>query len=276
MLHRDTRSHKGENGKVLIVGGSRFIHGAPLFSLLAAEASGVDLLFLALPACHEHCAKAACRNAQVHPFGGDELADNDVDMILELMATVDVAVVGPGLGRSADSLKALERVIASAACPLVLDATALQASSMSLARGRDAVLTPHAGELERMGIPQEKAAEMAKTFELTFVCKGPTDRIIGSDGNATDVTGGDAGLTVGGTGDALAGLIAGLKAQRMATVEACAAASRTIKRAGEMLRSTHGHAYKTDDVIGLIPRLLKGDADGSDKPLPFRRGPMIA
>jgi len=67
-MQRSPDSHKGENGKVAVVGGSRHMHGAPLLAALAAEASGVDLVFVCLPACHEEVAKETSLNIQVHPF----------------------------------------------------------------------------------------------------------------------------------------------------------------------------------------------------------------
>ncbi len=257
-MQRVPDSHKGENGKVAIIGGSRHQHGAPLFSLLAAEASGVDLLFACVPACHAETAKAHCLNAQVHSFAGDELCGEDVDAILELLATVDCAVIGPGLGRDAAQLSCIEKIIASASCPLVLDASALQPFTLAAVRKKTVVLTPHRGELERMGIAQEDLAATAKKFGVTLLCKGQIDRIASPDGQVEEVEGGNAGLTVGGTGDALAGLAAGLIAQGMRWSEACRLASLTIKKAGDHLQARQGFSYRTQDVIETIPMILHG------------------
>lgn len=274
MLTRDPASHKGENGKVLIIGGSRLMHGAPILSLLAAEAAGADLLFLALPACHESTARQRCLNVLVHPFHGDEIGENDVDPLLELMATADCAVIGPGLGRQSEQLTAIASVLSSAVCPLVIDASALQRDTLDHVRGKPAVLTPHRGELERMGVQPDQLGATAAEYGVVIHQKGPTDRIANSDGRVTEVTGGNAGLTVGGTGDVLAGLIAGLIAQRMAHADACALASRTVKRAGEILSASYGFAYRAQDVIGLIPSLLQGERQ-PDRAMP-KKGPLIA
>lgn len=231
------------------------MHGAPLFSALAAEAAGADLIYVALPRCHAETAKAHSLNFQVHPFRGDELTDADVQPLLELLATVDAAVVGPGLARDDGTQKAMRRLIAGAACPLVLDAGALQTWTLQAVRGKTAVLTPHRGELERMGLSPEDAALHA-VGGTTIHLKGPIDRVI-SDGRGRDVPGGNAGLTVGGTGDALAGLIAGLLAQGMVPADACVTASTAIKRAGGKLFATHGYAYTTQDIIGALPGVLR-------------------
>lgn len=256
-MPRRPESHKGENGRVIVIGGSATMHGAPLFSALAAEASGVDLLHVALPRCHADVAKQASLNFQVHLFAGDEIAPGDVQALLELLATADTAVLGPGLARTAAAQKAMRRLIEGAPCPLVLDASALQPWTQQACAGRGAVLTPHLGELERLGIdPDEVDAAAADTGAVIHV-KGPVDRIVSPDGSARAVEGGNAGLTVGGTGDALAGLIAGLMAQGMPPADACERASCVIKRAGALLFEQAGYAYTARQAIERIPEILR-------------------
>ncbi len=256
-MTRDPQSHKGENGKVAILGGSQSMHGAPLFAALAAEASGADLIYVFVPKCHAEVTKQQSLNFQVHPFADDELTKKDLPMILELLATMDSAVLGPGLDRGAATLKVIAEIIASAPCPLVLDASALQPGTPNQAAGKNAILTPHEGELERMGIPPGEIAQLAKEKQLTILFKGFTDRIAHPDGTIEEVYGGNPGLTVGGTGDALAGLTAGLLAQHLSTADACRLASTTIKSAGDELAKTFGNAYGTSRVIEQIPAMLK-------------------
>lgn len=231
-------------------------HGAPIFSALAAQASGVDLVFLALPAIHQQIARTHSLNFQVHPFAGDELSKKDLAPLLEMLATVDCAVIGPGLSRTPAALALIRELIESAPCPLVLDASALQSWTLDAVKGKTAVLTPHLGELERMKIDAQDLSGAAKKSGAVIHLKGHMDRIAGPDGNIDEVKGGNAGLTVGGTGDALAGLICGLMAQGVQPTEACETASRVIKRAGTMLYETNGFAYTTQEVIAQIPHLL--------------------
>jgi NAD(P)H-hydrate epimerase len=91
---------------------------------------------------------------------------------------------------------------------------------------------------------------------VVILLKGPSDHVFTPDGTQTEVRGGNAGLTVGGTGDALAGLIAGFLAQRLAPLDACVLASTLIKQAGEFLSKDHGYTYTTHQVIKQIPLLL--------------------
>jgi NAD(P)H-hydrate epimerase len=250
---RNPDSHKGENGKVAIIGGSRFIHGAPIFSALAAEASGVDLIFLMVPPEHEEAAKQHSLNFQVRTFKETELSTKDVGPILQLFASIDCAVIGPGLDRSPATLNTIRQIITGAPCPIVLDASALQPETLEWVRGKSAVLTPHLGELERMKVDADHLTDVATAYGVTILLKGPTDVIAGPDGSLKNSDGGNAGLTVGGTGDALTGLVAGLIAQGMKPQEAAYAASQTIKKAGDALFEKQKHSYTTRDVIGMIP-----------------------
>lgn len=256
---RDPQSHKGENGKVCVIGGSRHIHGAPLFSALAAEASGVDLIYLFIPPAHEEVAKQTSLNFQVRTFQRDDLTVDDVGPILEMLASMDCAVIGPGLSHEPSALKALRQIITGSPCPLVLDASALQADTLSWIGGKQVVLTPHLGELERMKIEESEIGEFAAKHGVTILMKSVVDRIAASDGTVTESIGGNAGLTVGGTGDSLAGLTAGLIAQRMSLPEAALLASQTIKKAGDMLAEGQGMHYTTRDVIEVIPIVLHTD-----------------
>lgn len=256
-MHRDAHSHKGDNGKVAVIGGSRFIHGAPIFNALAAESSGIDTLSLCVPRCHEEAAKSHMLNAFVHAFHGDQLSDADTEPILELIAPLDCVVIGSGIARTGERVQALEDIVASSTCPMVLDATALQRNTVELVSGKIAVLTPHLGELERMGFTPEDLPAVTADSGLIIVVKGHTDSVFGPD-VAEEIDGGNAGLTVGGTGDALAGLIAGLIAQKMEPFEATVTACRIIKDAGETLFKTYGYAYTAFHVIGEIPKLLHG------------------
>lgn len=254
-MQRSSNSHKGDNGKVAIVGGSRHIHGAPIFNALAVEASGVDTLSICVPACHEDTTKQWILNAFVHPFHGNTISDADIEPILELIAPLDCVVIGSGIARTGERISALEEIIASCTTPMVLDATALQANTLDLVRGKQVVLTPHLGELERMGVDERDLQDVANEYQVIIVLKGQADKVF--SGHTTDeITGGNAGLTTGGTGDVLAGLIAGLIAQGLAPLDAARDSCTIIKKAGESQAESLGYAYTALDIIQEIPPLL--------------------
>ncbi len=229
------------------------MHGAPLFSALAAEATGVDLIYVRIPDWHENVAKSVSLNMQVMPFE-DTFEDKDVEPSLELLATMDSAVIGPGMGH--ESMKAVNDLVAEATCKLVLDATALQPKTLDTVKGKIAVLTPHLAELERMKLDAADLGKASKKAGVTIILKDEEDQIAGRDGKIVKVKGGNAGLTVGGTGDALAGLIAGLLAQGMDPTEATVMGTTIIKRAATMLFHEFGYAFTTRRVIEQIPHLI--------------------
>ncbi|HLC76142.1 MAG TPA: NAD(P)H-hydrate dehydratase [Candidatus Peribacterales bacterium] len=264
-MQRDPHSHKGQNGVVTIVGGSRTMHGAPTFSSLAAEASGVDLIHPCIPECHESVIRSFSLNFIAHTFRGDDLSKADVSGIEEILATSTAAVIGPGLASYDTTQKAAQTLISEAAVPMVIDGTALQPWTFDALNGKTAVITPHIGELSRMQeqVLQNKSHEELKDIvctiaaarNVTIVLKGATD-IIASSKSCSETKGGNAGLTKGGTGDALAGLIAGLMAQGIDPADACIMASTIIKRAATVLYPEKGYGFTTFEVIQQIPHLL--------------------
>lgn len=267
MLRRDPASHKGQNGRVVIVGGSHRFHGAPIFSALAAEASGVDLIFPVVHHCHEAVTRGASLNFIVHTFEGNSLTEGDAERVLSLLEHADACVIGPGMAETSENREAVSRIVFGAHCPLILDAAALHPSVLgSRTKDQTVILTPHRGELARLvqkdlrGLPKREilslAALLAEEHRAIVLLKGAEDCITGN-GKKTIVRGGNAGLTKGGTGDALAGLVAGLVAQKMPPFDACVRATTIIKKAGEKLCKTKGYAYTTREIIEQIPGLLK-------------------
>ena len=107
-----------------------------------------------------------------------------------------------------------------------------------------------------MRLKEEDLEAVTKKIGCTVFLKGSIDRVV-SPIKRTLIRGGNAGLSVGGTGDALAGLIAGIRAQGVESFDACCMASKAIKKAGEKLKKTFGFAYGTKRVIDQIPFLLR-------------------
>lgn len=266
-MKRDPKSHKTQNGTVAVIGGSHRFHGAPIFSALAAEASGVDLIYPVVHQCHEVVTRQASLNFIVGTFKGRSLGQQDVKEILALLRELHVAVLGPGMAETKENGAALRLIVANAPCSLVLDARALRPAIVkSVKKGTTTVLTPHLGELEYLvgksltGLSRAKITALvtliAKELKVTVLLKGEEDLIVSPEGKKEVVKGGNAGLTKGGTGDALAGLVAGLMAQGVKPLQACVMGARIIKRAATVLYPQKGYAYTTKEVIEQIPHLV--------------------
>lgn len=254
MLDRNKNSHKGDNGRVMVIGGNELFHGAPVLCALAAEYSGVDLLFPWLPPCHAQVARTYSLNFIIQTFAETHLTPKDVDPILRFSETVDVVAIGPGLGSHKDTEKAVKTLLAKLQTPTVVDASALIATS---SLPSVAVLTPHRGEFRELsGLEPtpENVQKFAQSVGAIVLCKGPEDII--SDGTDTALNNtGNALMTVGGTGDALTGLVAGLMAQKMPAMEACRQAAHLLGKAAENISKAQA-SVRAHELIKMIPLML--------------------
>ncbi len=254
MLERDPNSRKGQNGKVLVIGGNELFHGAPILASLGAEYSGVDLVYLWLPPCHAQVARTYSLNFIIQTFQETHLTMADVKGILNFSKTVDVVVIGPGLGSNPKTKAALKALLPRLGMPTVVDASAL-ISTASLPK--NAVLTPHRGEFTALTGEEatpENVQKWAKSLKVTMVCKAPKDMIADPHNLVLNDTGTPL-MTVGGTGDLLAGFIAGLMAQGMSGFEAGKLATKLLGHAAENLEKTQG-SLRAFDLVESIPMML--------------------
>lgn len=221
----EPEAHKYQRGEVLIYGGDTMT-GASRLSAMAAARAGAGLVTLAVPAAAWGVYAAALTNAIVRRVDGLEdwralLAD----------ARRNVVVIGPGAGVGAHTRNAVLAALAIKRA-LVLDADALTAfadrpEDLFGAIQGPCVLTPHAGEFARLfpsqGDKLERARGAAARSGVVVLLKGPDTVIAAPDGRAIINTNAPPQLATGGSGDVLAGIIAGLMAQGMAAFEAAAA-----------------------------------------------------
>ena len=266
---RPADGHKGTFGKVCLLGGSVGYTGAPVLCAGAAVRSGCGLVYLGVPECVWQIAAAKCLCAMPFP-----LPEKDGALALSGEADFrrraegcDAVAIGCGMGRSADS-DALTRRLLTLPQPLVLDADGINALSghidtLSCRRGLTTVLTPHDGELARIGgdmtAPRESsAAAFAARHGVCLVRKGHRTVIAAPDGRLAVNTTGNDGMAKGGSGDVLTGLLTGLLAQGMEPFAACCCAVWLHGRAGDLAAEEKGHRGMTPaDMIEKLPYALK-------------------
>ena len=267
---RSSTSHKGDFGRLLIIGGSRDYIGAPVLVDSAARKTGVDLVFLNCPkyVADRHTEPDLIVNSLDSEF---YINSGDVDSILNKFKNFDAIVIGNGMGTRTETKEAVLRLIGKANAPIVMDADALKLVSpdelKSAKSGNSGiVLTPHSREFEILF--NEKISGMnvsdkikivedyAKKTKTTIVLKGAIDII--SNGSETKLNKtGNPGMTVGGTGDVLAGLIGGLLAQnKNAFISSCAGAF-LCGLSGDLALEKQGYTFSATDVISNIPDALK-------------------
>lgn len=265
MPARRRGSRKGDNGSVLIVGGSGIYHGAPTLSALAAYRSGVDLVYLAVPEVIATPIRAISPSLIVIPFSDMKLTMGVAQQILRNLPRVDAVAIGPGLSIS-DSrpLLRLCKGLIERGIKLVLDASALIPEVLTVVRGYEVVLTPHAGEFRRVfgvEVPQDVegraklVSKKAREHHVTVLLKGAIDVV--SDGERTYLNRrGTPAMTVGGTGDVLTGIVAALMAKGLSPIYAASIGVYLNCSAGEELAKRVGLHMLPTDLIDELTRVM--------------------
>jgi NAD(P)H-hydrate epimerase len=254
-------SHKGQNGRLLIIGGGAYT-GAPALAAFASQAIGVDLVTIATP---ESCASVIASyspNFIVRALEGKALAPGHMKMLQELCKESETVLIGPGLGREEGTVQAVREFLTGLKIPVVVDADGLFAMSGEKmpAFTVPAALTPHAREFTRLGgskqLTPEAVDAVAKKYHATVLLKQPVDII--SDGGRHKLNRtGNPKITVGGTGDVLAGVVAGLMAKGVSPFDAARMGAYLNGAAGDMAFGRVGQSMTATDVIACMPGVLE-------------------
>lgn len=254
-------THKGLNGRLLIVGGGPYA-GAPALAAFGAQAVGVDLAVIAAPESCSTTIASYSPNFIVRPLEGRHLAPKDLETILELAGEADAVLVGPGLGREPDTVKAVRELLKGLDKPVVVDADGLYAMSQGkpVAFRTPAIITPHAREFSRLAGPGEPddggVKSLAGKLNATVLLKRPVDII--SDGKRVKLNRtGNPAMSHGGTGDVLAGIAAGLLAKGMEPFDAARLGAYISGLAGDEAFENVGYSLTATDVAACVPRVLR-------------------
>lgn len=268
-------SHKGQNGKLLIIGGSQLFHAASLWALTIASRV-VDMVFYSSVVENNqivHELKKEFRNGIIVPR----------DEIESYIEEADAVLIGPGMMRTdPSSIKphdlSLEEInnltdegeqsyyltkYLLAKYPhkkWIIDAGALQMMNLSwlIQLHGNVILTPHQGEFERVfgaRSETEMISGIAKKYNCVILLKGEKD-LVCSPERCVEIAGGNAGMTKGGTGDVLAGLVAALACNNEMFLAAMAG-SYLNKRTGESLYERVGYSFNASDLADEIPLVMK-------------------
>ena len=264
---RKSDSRKGENGIVLVVGGSYIYHGAPILSSIAALRCGIDLVYTSVPKINVSATRAISPNLIVLPLVDQKLTRGAVNKLLGVIPrNLDSATIGMGLAvQEKNALLLLVKSLLDRDVRLSLDASALIPEILPLLSDKNVVVTPHAGEFKRLfgDSPSNSKKERislveknAKQFGITVLLKGSTDVI--SDGKKTFLyTKKIPAMTVGGTGDVLSGLTAGMLAKNRSPLESSAAATFINGLAGMAVQKKLGLHMTSMDLLDEIPHVMK-------------------
>lgn len=250
-------SHKGQNGKLLLVGGSKLFHAASLWALTVASRI-VDMVYYS----------SVTENNQIVQQAKEEFRNGIVvprDKISLYAQEADCIVIGPGLPRPTgeepgdnNTKELTERLLEQFPDKKwVIDGGSLQVIP-SEKLPKHAIITPHKQEFETLfGLPPtpENCVQAAKKYGVIILLKGETD-IVASPEQVVEIAGGNAGMTKGGTGDVLAGLIAALATKNDLWLSATAGAYFN-KKAGDSLFEKVGYYFNASDLADEIPQVMK-------------------
>jgi hydroxyethylthiazole kinase-like uncharacterized protein yjeF len=266
---RSLTAHKGDSGRLLVIGGSEVYSGAPTLVTLSAMRTGVDLVYLATPQKNAYEISSMSPDLITIKLDGNNLKPSNLETLKPYIGMVDAVAMGPGMGLNPETqefVKTCIDEIEKAGKTLLLDADGLKAfAKFKRPLKVPLVLTPHAGEYtvltgESLPENQEERVAMiqktAKKLGAVILVKGKVDIICDAERFKLNFTG-NPGMTVGGTGDVLSGVVGGLVAQHVDPFEAAVAGTFVNGAAGDFVANEIGYHMVATDIIEWIPRLLE-------------------
>jgi ADP-dependent NAD(P)H-hydrate dehydratase / NAD(P)H-hydrate epimerase len=272
---RPAESNKGNYGHVLVVGGALGKAGAAAMAGMAALRAGAGLSTVATAKSVLATVAGFHPEVMTEPLAETKagtISSDAAERLEELAKGKTVLAIGPGISRDADTASLVRRLVTRGETPIVLDADGLNAfeghTDELNSKGRLLVITPHPGEMARLvgcSIAQVQkdrlriARKFAREHELIVVLKGHRTLVIQSDGEAWVNTTGNPGMSTGGTGDILTGMVAGIVAQhpKDAFLAVCAAV-HLHGLAGDVMRERVGeHSLVAIDLLEGLPEAFR-------------------
>jgi len=239
---RKRHSHKGDYGKILILGGAVGYTGAPALAAKAAARSGAGLIFVGVPRGIYPIVASKLDEPMVFPLPDEDgrLSEDAIAEILQRLLSCDACLIGCGLGKSEGTYRVVKAVLENARCPVVLDAdgiNVMQGHIDVLRKARNLIVTPHDGEFARLCELTENrlrsVKELRKLTGATVLLKGYRTLICGKEGCFINHCG-NPGMARGGSGDALAGIIVSLLGQGLSATKAAALGAYLHGQAGDI------------------------------------------
>jgi len=283
-------SKKGDNGIVLIVGGSGIYHGAPLLSTLAALRSGVDLVYTAVPKPNVAPLRSFSPNVIALPFANDRFTIGSAKQLLKILPKKpDVVAIGMGMAKEKkpESLIYMIKELKKMGAKLLLDASALIPEILESISGTNTIVTPHFGEYKRLFQKEENYKDitemtttvnlqeqtlnvynLAKKYGITIILKGYNNIICnGSQPQKQQeqkkneaiavIRRTTPAMTVGGCGDVLSGVVAGLLTKMQDNFSASIAGVYLCGIAGSLAYQRVGLHMVATDLIEELPNAMK-------------------
>jgi len=270
MIHKPRllEAHKGDFGRLLVIGGSEVFSGAPMLVASAAYRVGVDLAYIAAPVKTGYAISSMSADLITIKLEGDHINPRNMAALDTYLEKSTAVTMGPGMGlheETKEFVKQLVQHAETAKIPLLLDADGLKAFAEFKHQVRSPmVFTPHTVEYKiltgneapnELTERAENVRKNAEALNAVILLKGHTDII--SDGKRVKFNfTGNPGMTVGGTGDVLSGVIAAFLAQGIDPFEASVAGAFINGAAGDFVVSEKGFHMVATDLLDWIPRVI--------------------
>jgi len=264
---RYENSKKGDNGIVLVIGGSGLYHGAPLLASLTALRAGADLVYTAVPRIIISAIRSYSPNIIALPMTDNSLTVGSANRLIKSLPKMpQSATIGMGMTISkAEALNSLLKKLKENGTRLVLDASALIPRVITEITETDTIITPHAGEFKRIfnedvGINEKEivssVSRMASRYKITIILKGWLNVIADQSGKVATIKRSTPAMTVGGTGDVLAGLVAALYSKINSPFDASALAVYFNGLAAYIASEQVGLHMVASDLIEYLPKVM--------------------
>jgi len=274
---RKKETHKGDYGRLFILAGSKGLTGAAIMSANSALKCGAGLITLGCAKELNQIFELSLTEVMTKPFESCNgfITMADFENITDSINSADIALIGPGLGRSADLTALVSQIVLKSQTPLILDADALFAVSQNIEilneRSCPVIMTPHIGEFSRLrGLdadeilknPRQYGQEFASKYNVVLILKSHRTIVCTPDGLSENILG-NPGMAKGGSGDVLAGAVASFAAQGMSIGDAAKLGVYIHSLAGDMASFRFGEYSATPtDTINYIPYAIKYSSEG--------------
>ena len=272
---RSIDAKKYDYGLLLVIGGSEFYSGSPALSALSAFKTGVDMVRIIAPKRAADIIASFSPNLAAYPLKGDWLTKKHLATLISMTESAKAVahgktavVIGGGMGRTEETQEVILDFLSQISVPVVVDADAIHALGRKpeIISKLPSIVTPHSHEFfvltgkEVTGLSDEERIEIVKEeagrLGTTILLKGKIDII--SDGREVALAKvGSPLMTVGGTGDTLAGVCGALLARGIVPFEAAQAGILINDLAGELAAKKFGESLTATDLIAAIPQILK-------------------
>ncbi len=266
---RSPVAHKGDFGRLLVVGGSETYSGAPALAALAALRVGVDIAYIASPLPTAHDIASMFPSFITVKLEGSWLSPRNVTTVKRFINRSTAVVLGPGLGLHKETFEAVSeliKIIEDAKIPLLLDADGLKAfAELKHKVDFPLVLTPHAGEYQILTgdkLPEvihQKVTHVKKTARelgAVVLLKGPIDIITDGERLKLNKYAHNPGMTVGGTGDVLSGIVGAFLSQGFGPFYSAVAGAFINGAAGDFVAYERGYHMLPTDLIEVLPKVI--------------------